>query len=189
MKNIIIKLFTGLFISCIIIFTLLFMFQEKLIFFPQKLDENYQFNFDQNFEEINIKTDDGFFLNGILFKANNSKGLIYYLHGNAGSLSTWGYVAKTYTDMNYDVFILDYRGYGKSEGKIISQEQLFRDSQFVYDELKKMYNEEQIFVLGYSIGTGMASKVASSNNPKRLILQAPFYSLTDLIQNIYPFIP
>ncbi len=165
------------------------MFQEKLIFFPQKLDKNYQFSFDQKFEEINIRTIDGISLNGLLFKADSSKGLIFYLHGNAGSLSSWGEVARTYTDLNYDVFILDYRGYGKSEGSISGQGQLFQDMQTVYDELANKYNEDSIIVLGYSIGAGLASKIASTNKPKLLILQAPFYSLTDMMRHTFPIIP
>ena len=128
-------------------------------------------------------------LNGLLFKADSSKGLIFYLHGNAGSLSSWGDVAKTYTDLNYDVFILDYRGYGKSEGEINGQQQFYKDIQTVYEELKKEYSEDKTIVLGYSIGTGAASKVASENKPKLLILQAPYYSLTDMMRHTYSIIP
>lgn len=168
---------------------LLYVFQERLIFFPQKLDKNYQFSFNQMFEEINVNTEDGILLNGLLFRADSSKGLIFYLHGNAGSISSWGNVAETYTDLNYDVFMLDYRGYGKSEGSISSQKQFYQDIQTVYNELKKKYSEEDIIVLGYSIGTGLASKIASSNNPKLLVLQAPYYSLTDMMQHTYPIIP
>ena len=168
---------------------LLYAFQENLIFFPQKLDKNHQFSFNQKFEEINVKTIDGISLNGLLFKADSSKGLIFYLHGNAGSLSSWGGVAETYTDLNYDIFILDYRGYGKSEGSINGQEQLFQDVQTAYDELKKKYREDKIIVLGYSIGTGPAAKIASTNNPELLILQAPYYNMTDLMRHTYRIIP
>ncbi|MGZ2368988.1 alpha/beta hydrolase [Ancylomarina sp. YFZ004] len=168
---------------------LLYFFQERLIFFPQKLDKTYQFQFGDKNEEQNIKTTDGTVLNGILFKADSAKGLIFYLHGNAGSLSSWGGVAKIYTDLNYDIFILDYRGYGKSEGRINGQEQLFEDIQNVYDELKKQYTEDKIVILGYSIGTGLASKIASTNNPRRLILQAPYYSLKDMMKHTFPIIP
>ena len=189
MKKVLLKIFTILFVLYILVCGVLFIAQEKLIFFPQKLAKNYPFTFDQNFEEINIKMNDNISLNGLLFKADSSKGLIFYLHGNAGSLSSWGGVAKTYTDLNYDVFMLDYRGYGKSEGSITSQEQLFQDLQIVYDTLKKMYSENKIIVLGYSIGTGLATKIASANNPKLLILQAPYYSLTDMMQHTYPIIP
>lgn len=168
---------------------LLFFYQEKLIFFPQKLDKTYTFNFDQKFEELNIKAKDGKLLNGLLFKSAHSKGLIFYLHGNAGSLATWGEVAKTYTDLHYDVFILDYRGYGKSEGTIKGQTQFFDDVQAAYDEMKTRYAEEKIVVLGYSIGTGAAAKTASVNHPGLLVLQAPYYNLTDMMKHLFPVIP
>lgn len=180
------KILAGLYI---LLCLLLYFFQEKLIFFPQHLDKNYKFEFGQKFEEINSKATDGKLINGLLFKADNSKGLIFYLHGNAGSLSSWGKVAKTYTDLNYDVFIIDYRSYGKSEGVINGQNQLFEDNQIVYNELMKKYSEDKIIVLGYSIGTGLASKLASTNNPKLLILQAPYYNLTDMMKQRFSFIP
>jgi len=85
--------------------------------------------------------------------------------------------------------MLDYRGYGKSEGEIKGSEQLFSDVQTVYDELKKSYSEEKIIVLGYSIGTGMAAKVAADNHPRLLILQAPYYSLSDIAKERFPFLP
>jgi hypothetical protein len=173
----------------VLLCTALYFFQEKLIFFPQKLPGNYKFNFNQSFEELNFRTSDGKLLNGLLFKSDSSKGLICYLHGNAGSLSSWGYVAEAYTELNYDVFILDYRGYGKSEGSIKSQAQLFEDNQLIYNELKKEYNEGDIIILGYSIGTGMAAKLASDNNPQQLILQAPYYSLKDMARRSFPFVP
>ncbi|HSN48782.1 MAG TPA: alpha/beta fold hydrolase, partial [Flavobacterium sp.] len=169
----ILKIVAGIYI---IVCLLLYFFQEKIIFFPQKLEKTYQFSFDQNFEEIYIKTKDNKSLNGLLFKADSARGLIFYLHGNAGSLSSWGEVAKTYTTLNYDVFMLDYRGYGKSEGSINGQTQFFQDIQTAYDQLKTKYPEETIIVVGYSIGTGIAAKVASANNPSLLILQAPYYS-------------
>jgi len=176
-------------IGYIIICIALYFFQEKLIFFPDKLDKDYKFGFNHEFEEINIKTKDQKLINGVLFKADSSKGLIFYLHGNAGSIDSWGDVAKTYIDLKYDVFLLDYRGYGKSEGTISSQEKLFEDVQSAYNEIKKKYAENKIIVLGYSIGTGLASKVASVNNPKLLILQAPYYSLVNMMQRTYPILP
>jgi hypothetical protein len=178
-----------LLIFYILICVVLYFVQEKLIFFPDKLDKNYKFLFAQPFEEVNIKTTDGNLLNGLLFKSDSTKGLVFYLHGNAGALNSWGAVGKRYTDLLYDVFILDYPGYGKSGGAIKSQAQLFTDVQVVYNEMKKRYKEEQIVVLGYSIGTGMAAELAAANHPRLLILQAPYYSLTDMMRHAYPFIP
>jgi uncharacterized protein len=168
---------------------LLYFIQEKLIFFPQKLPANYKFQFDRNFEELYFKTADAKLLNGILFKADSSKGLIFYLHGNAGSLQSWGEIAKKYTDLHYDLFMLDYRGYGKSEGSISNEKQFYKDVQFVYDSLKQQYAEKKIIVLGYSIGTGPAAKLASTNHPRLLILQAPYFSLTDMMEHTFRPVP
>ncbi|OQP65259.1 hypothetical protein A3860_16445 [Niastella vici] len=75
-----------------VICALLYVYQEKLIFFPQKLDKNYRFGFAQPFEELNLVTNDNTHLHGLLFKADSSKGLIFYLHGNGGALDSWGFV-------------------------------------------------------------------------------------------------
>ena len=171
----------------ILIIGSLYFFQEKLIFYPDKSERSFQYDFYDNFEEMMIKTSDDKLINALLFKADSTKGLIFYLHGNAGSLESWGTVAKIYTDLNYDVFILDYRGFGKSEGSISSEKQLYEDNQMAYSLMKESYNEDDIIVLGYSIGTGMAAKLASENNPKLLIMQAPFYSFKKMMSNQFYF--
>lgn len=167
----------------------LYFYQEKFIFHPLKLDKNYVFNFEGKYEEVTINLFDGKKLHGLLFKADSSKGLIFYLHGNAGNLSTWGELAKNYQEIGYDVFMLDYRGYGKSEGTIESQEQLFHDVQHAFDFIKTKYCESDIVILGYSIGTGIASSLATNNSPKLLVLQAPFYSMSDMMEKQFSIIP
>lgn len=104
-------------------------------------------------------------------------------------LDTIGNDAKYYTDLGYDIFMLNYRGYGKSEGKISSEDQFNLDIQTVYDYFKKKYAEKQIVIFGYSIGSGPAAALASNNSPKMLILQAPYYSMTELVQTAVPFLP
>jgi len=188
MKRKLIVVIKALFLLYIALCVGLYFFQEHLIFFPQKLDRTHEFYFTEDFEEFTFRTSDGVFLNGLLFKSDSSKGLIFYLHGNAGSLSSWGNVSSAYLALHYDVFILDYRGYGKSEGTISSQNQLFQDNQMIYDVLKKKYQEKDIIILGYSIGTGLASKLASDNSPRKLILQAPYYSLTDMMRQRFSLI-
>lgn len=168
---------------------LLYFAQEKLIFHPEKLQKNHKYSFSKQFEEYFIKVDDNTELNALLFKADSSKGLVFYLHGNAGSLDSWGDVADLYLKQNYNVFIIDYRGYGKSGGKISSEKQITSDIQKAYDFARKNYNENKIVIIGYSIGTGPAAKLAADNNPKMLILKAPYYNLGDLIHHYYPFLP
>ena len=158
--------------------------QESLFFFPNKLDLKYKHFFEGNYEEINVSTADNIALNNIWFKTDSSKGVIFYLHGSGGSLREWGNAAAVYTNLNYDVFMTDYRGYGKSEGIIENEEILYQDIQVVYDTLKKKYTEDKIIILGYSLGSTFAAKIASTNNPNKLILQAPFYSSLDAISHL-----
>ena len=166
-------IFVILYVSICVLF---YFNQEKLSFSPDKLTADYTFDFPGNFEEVSLKTEDGITLNNLLFKADSSKGIILYLHGKATSLERYGKYAGFYTDLGYDIFMTDYRGYGKSEGSISSENQLHQDNQMLYDELKKTYSEDKIIIVGYSLGTSFATKLASENSPKFLILQAPLYS-------------
>jgi uncharacterized protein len=168
---------------------LLYFIQEKLIFLPEKQPADYKFSFNQDFGELYFTMADSTVLNGLLFKAGSSKGLIFYLHGNAGSLASWGSIAKTYTDQHYDLFMLDYRGYGKSRGHISNEKQFYQDVQAVYNEIVKKYDQSRIIVLGYSIGTGAAARLAATHQPRLLILQAPYFNLTDLVKQHFRIIP
>ena len=163
--------------------------QQEILFVPQKLKADYAFSFPDRFAEHNITTADGTVLSGLLFRADSARGLIFYLHGNAGALHTWGEIAGVYTALGYDLYMLDYRGYGKSGGSIASEAQLYSDVQAAYDDLKKLYPENKIVVLGYSIGTGPAAMLAANNHPRLLVLQAPYYSMTDMMEHTYSFLP
>ncbi len=167
----------------------IYLNQAGMVFNASKLPTDYKFNYNQQFEEYMIPSFDGKKMNGLLFKAKHSKGLVFYLHGNTGNLSTWGYLAKGYTDLGYDVFVLDYRGFGKSEGIIENQEQVLKDASSVYTSLLKKWNDQNIILIGYSIGTGPASYLASTNNPKMLILQAPFYNFIEFSRGRAPYFP
>lgn len=176
-------------LAYILVCGLLYWGQERLLFFPQKLDTNYRFPFASRFQERWIQAPDGTRLHGLLFRADSSRGLIFYLHGNGGALDSWGDVAATYTRLGYDVFMLDYRGYGKSEGQIESQHQLLNDVETAYRQLLSEYPENHITVLGYSLGTGAAAWLAARYQPRRLILQAPYLSMRAVARQHYPWVP
>ncbi len=178
-----------LIIIYIAILTFFYFNQEKFYFNPKTLEANYNYNFVTDFEELNISVDQDNTLNALLFKAPNPKGVILYFHGNAGAIHEWGLRSNLYTKHNYDILFVDYRGYGKNNNQITSEQILHNDAQKVYDFLKKSYQENDIIVLGFSIGSGIAAKVAANNNPKLLILEAPYYSFESLVQRLAPFIP
>ena len=166
----------------------LYFFQEKLIFQSKKLDKNFTYTFNKEFEEINLTTEDNAIINALHFKVKNPKGIILYFHGNRGSLERWGTITSKFTDYEYDVFVMDYRGYGKSTGKR-KEQNLYNDALLCYDYLKKSYSENNIILYGRSLGGTFATYTASKNNPKKLLLESPFYNLANTANFHYPFLP
>ena len=166
----------------------LYFLQEKILFLPTTLAQDYQFEFTSSFEELFFETSDQVSINAIHFKAKNSKGVILYFHGNAGDLSRWGIVAEYFVSQNYDVLIMDYRGYGKSKGKL-SEQGFYDDAEFCYNYLLDSYSEEEIVIYGRSLGTGIATYLASKHQPKQLILETPYYSILDVAKHRFPVFP
>ena len=114
------------------IVTALYLAQERLIFPASRLPPDYKFNFDQPFKEIQVAVP-GASLNALHITQTAPRGLLFFLHGNAGDLSTWTTGIDFYRKVNYDLFIFDYRGYGKSTGRIESEAQLHADVRAAWD--------------------------------------------------------
>ena len=168
----------------------LYYLQDYMLFKPEKLHKDFEFFYEnQNIEEHNLETRDGAVINGLLFKPKGpSKGIVLYLKGNSKSIKGWGKFAVDFTRHNYNVLMVDYRGFGKSTGKR-SQKAIKRDLQEVYNKIKERTTEDRIILYGRSLGSGFASKLASMNQPKLLILDAPYYSLTKVTKRYAPFMP
>ncbi|MBT8393859.1 MAG: lysophospholipase, partial [Bacteroidia bacterium] len=166
--------------------TALYFLQEKFLFRPTVLNQNYVFKFSHNFEELFLKTDDNAVINALHFRVKEPKGVILYFHGNAGDLSRWGKLTEYFVDKNYDLLVMDYRTYGKSTGAL-SEHALYSDAQMCYDFLKELYPENDISVYGRSLGTGIATYIAAKNKPKQLILETPYYSILDVAKYRFPF--
>jgi pimeloyl-ACP methyl ester carboxylesterase len=178
------------FTSIIIVLSIvLYFFQERFLFYPEKLPKDFQFHYEnQEVKEYNLKIKEGVVINGLHFKAENSKGVVYYLKGNSKSIKGWGKFAVDFTLHGYDVIMIDYRGFGKSTGKM-SQNTMKHDALLVYDKLKEVVKEENIIIYGRSLGTGLATKVASMNSPKMLILACPYFSMSKNVKRYLPFVP
>lgn len=164
----------------------LYFLQQHMVFHQEALPQDHKFNFDTPFEEIRMPVAGDATIHGLLFKTEHPKGLILYLHGNGGTVDGWGTIAPAYTSLGYDIFIPDYRGFGKSIGDIKGEEEFLSDMQSSYDKMKARYGEDRITVIGYSIGTGAATWLSSRNSPTRLILQAPYYNFSALCDDKIP---
>ncbi|MCR9263118.1 MAG: lysophospholipase [Flavobacteriaceae bacterium] len=173
----------------VLLSVLLYYLQDYFLFKPEKLPKDFQFYYDnQEIEEYNFETRDGATINGLRFKSKDPKGVVFYLKGNSRSIKGWGKFAVDFTRHGYDVIMVDYRGFGKSTGRR-TQKAIKRDMQVVYNKIKEKVPEKYIILYGRSMGSGFAAKLASMNQPRMLILDAPYYSLSKVAKKFIPFMP
>ncbi|WP_254712382.1 alpha/beta hydrolase [Polaribacter sp. BM10] len=144
--------------------------------------------FSNDFHEVFIPTKGDNFINAIHFKLQKPKGIILFCHGNNGNLVKWGKRVQFFLDYNYEVLVFDYRNYGKSTGDF-NEYGMYKDALCVYNHLKNQFKENNIIVYGFSLGGTFATHIASHNQPKILILEAPFFNLAKAIHNYSKFIP
>lgn len=165
--------------------------QDSIIFNPRKLDQNAAYNYDFDFQERWFEPEEGVQIHALhaFTEADSAKGLVMYLHGNRGANQTNADKYTLFLDNGYDMIYPDYRSYGKSRGELEHEEGLVGDMRYVFSEMAGEYGEEQIVLVGYSLGSGVAAQVAENFDPKMLILWTPFYSLVDVKDSQFPFLP
>jgi len=165
----------------------LIMVQERLIFFPEKLPANHLFTFknssEQYFEFEGLK------INSLLFPDAMSQQVVLYFHGNAGSLKGWGEVAEELrAKLKMSVWMVDYPGYGKSEGIIQSERQLLALAERFYEVAQQKFPTSKLIIYGRSIGSAPAVWLATQKKLP-LILESPFSSFSKLASEIAPWFP
>ena len=146
------------------------------------------YKYDAPFKELFFDVAPGVRINGLHFFVKEPKGLILYFHGNSRSIKGWAKYGKDFYRYGYDVVLVDYRGFGKSTGKR-GELAMFSDMQKVYDTLQVQFSEQHLIVYGRSLGSGFATKIASDNTPRFLILDAPFFNFHRAVQRFLPILP
>ncbi|MES2798997.1 MAG: alpha/beta hydrolase [Bacteroidota bacterium] len=169
----------------------IYFFQVNLLFHPDKLKESTKVDYGLISSELSIKVDEGVNLSGILSypNAKESNKLVFFLHGNAGTIKGQEASAKFYTSQGFDFFSFDYRSFGKSDGTPSNEQQFFSDAKKVFKEVTSSYHPDSIVVVGYSLGTCTAAWLCSQEKVGKLILQAPYYSIIEAAQREYPYLP
>ncbi len=161
--------------------------QESLIFRPAPLPADHRFDI-PGVEEIKVPVE-GAMLSAIHLRVPEPAGLVFFLHGNAGNVQTWSTNIDFYRRVNYDLFMLDYRGFGKSTGTIESEAQLHADVKAAWNQIAPRYAGKKIVVYGRSLGTGLAAKLSGDVQPALTVLVSPFLSLNAMADEHYPWLP
>jgi uncharacterized protein len=166
--------------------------QEKLLFLPDRLAQDHVLATADDIHELRIPVA-GAVLSALHLRLPDPKGVVFFLHGNAGSLASWFVNPDYYRRINYDLFMLDYRGYGKSSGSIASEAQLHADVRAAWDSIAPRYAGRKRVLYGRSLGSGLAARLAvdlaGTQAPHLTVLVSPYTSVADLTAQVYPWVP
>ena len=167
--------------------------QESLMFFPEPLPAGYALATAADIREHTVEVP-GAQLSVLQLKLPDPKGVVFFLHGNAGNLAGWFTNPGFYREANFDLVMPDYRGYGKSTGAIAGAPQLRADVRAVWDAFAAQYRGRRIVLYGRSLGTALAADLAEQLSregrvPDLTVLVSPYSSLRELSAEVYPWVP
>ena len=169
--------------------TAVWSLQEKLLFHPEPLAPKFRFELPYT-SEVYIDVPDAKLHALYLHQpAHQSKGIVLFLHGNAGNLETWFTHTDFWLSTGYDVLMLDYRGFGKSTGKIESEAQLNDDVLHAWNYVAHNYKNKKKVFYGRSLGTGLAAKLATQTHADLVVLVSPYTSMTAIAREYYQWVP
>jgi uncharacterized protein len=134
------------------VLALLWWKQEALLFHPQPLAADQRLATEPDVHEEQVQVP-GATLSVLHLRLREPRGVVFYLHGNAGNLAGWFSDAAFYREAGYDLVMPDYRGYGKSTGRIESPGQLRQDVRAVWDSVAPRYAGRRVVLYGRSPGT------------------------------------
>ncbi len=164
--------------------------QKKMIYFPSPDLEITPDRMGLVYEDVFLNTSDGVRIHGWYVPAPGAKTTLLFLHGNAGNISHRLDNVRRLHDQGINVFIIDYRGYGRSRGSP-GEQGLYRDAGAALRHLQERadVNRERIAVFGRSLGGAVAVDICSREDCMKLILESTFTSTADMARAIFPFLP
>lgn len=146
-------------------------------------------NIGMDYQDVSIETTDGVTLHG-WFIAGRSPRVLLFFHGNAGNISHRLDSIRQFQDLGLSVLIIDYRGYGQSEGRT-TERGIYRDADAAWRYLieDRGLVASDIIIFGRSLGASVASHLAAQQQPLALIVESSFTSVPDIAQDLYPWLP
>ena len=168
----------------------LYLLQDRFLFHPVALKRNSPYHFSAPNREINVAADESSNMNVVQCLTNDSlpKGVVLYFHGNRKNIGWYADYASNFTKNGFEVWMVDYPGFGKSTGRLTEQK-LYDDAMQLYIMARSKFPADSIILYGKSLGTGIASWLAARRSCKQLILETPYYSMTSLVQYYLPIYP
>lgn len=181
--------FISILIGLIVINISMFFQQSKILFYPAKELEGNPRDWGMSYIDVTLTTEDGLKLNAWYVPFADSKEVVLFFHGNAGNMSHRQASLQIFHDLGVNVLMLDYRGYGKSEGSP-DESGLYMDAMTAWNYLveQKKFKPKEIIIFGRSLGGAVATNLATRVNAAGLILESTFTSARDFASRVFPVI-
>lgn len=164
--------------------------ENRVIFYPLKGIEFTPEFVGLAFEDVYLTANDGVKLNGWFIPKDQASYTILFCHGNAGNIGHRLEKIVLLRKLGLNVFIIDYRGYGRSQGRP-SEKGLYLDAQAAYDYLvnQRQIQPEKLVLLGESLGCAAVIDLGARERIGGLIVEGAFTRGRDMAKKIYPFLP
>ena len=186
------KFIATVFIIFVAFILLIRLFENKFVYFPFKYPQGHwqPDSFGLQVEDCYFTSPDGIKLHGWFFAKNNAIATLIWCHGNAGNISDRLYDLVLLCKLPINVFIFDYRGYGRSEGSP-DEKGIYLDAEAAYDYMtsRNDVNKNKIIIFGRSLGGAVAVDLATKRSGIGLILEATFTSAKDMAKSSFGFLP
>lgn len=189
-ENYLLRIFFLSIFSVFLVFLFIRYLEEKSLYFPLRTIEATPKDIGLDYEDISFMSKDGIRLTGWFIPSKSPRATLIFCHGNGGNISHRLEKIKIFNDLNINVLIFDYRGYGMSGGSP-SENGLYLDVEAVYDFLinDKKVLPQRIIVYGESLGGAVAIDLASKHELGGIIIEEGFTSVGDMAKGILPFLP
>ncbi|HOX56124.1 MAG TPA: alpha/beta hydrolase [Candidatus Paceibacterota bacterium] len=187
------KTLIGLLVTCLLVLLMFRWFEHSQVYHPDRALTATGAELGRAFEDVQFQTSDGIRLNGWFFPANtnSSRARLSMLlcHGNAGNIGHRLDTAAALLATGVNVFVFDYRGYGRSQGRP-GEEGTYLDAQAAHRWLcQRGFSGTNIIAFGESLGGGIATELAMREPVGGLVLQSTFTSIPDIGAELFPWLP
>ena len=176
----------------VLLAALMFLLQAKLVYRPtgNLIATPMQHERPMDYEDVSLKASDGVKLHGWFIPSESPKGAVLILHGNGGNVSHRLETIAIFHNLGYHALIIDYRGYGRSEGSP-GEQGTYLDAEAAWRHLTedRRVDPRGIVIFGRSLGSAVAAQLATEQQAAGLILESPFTSIPDMGSELYPFLP
>ncbi len=175
--------------ACVICFYFYVRYLEKSnLYYPVRQLESSPSDISLPYEDVFFAAADNTKLHGWFVPAVDPQGTVIFVHGNGGNISHRLDKIRVFNDLKVNLFIFDYRGYGKSEG-VPDEQGLYMDIQAAYDYIRHREPTGKVIIYGESLGGAIAIDLASKADIDGLILEGTFTSVAGMAKIIYPWLP